>query len=110
MKKFLATLEQFAPQIVSFTVPGAGPILAGLIQHGIAVAHGASNPDGSKMTGQQKLALAVEEVMTGVKGVNAVKPGTISEEILTDALSKGIGATYDAVNLIHKSQPAAPPA
>lgn len=99
LKSFAHLAEKFGPGIVSVTVPGAGPILAGLIQHGIVVAH--AHPG----TGAEKLALAVEEVTTGAKAINAVKPGTVDEALLNDTMTKGIGATYDAIHLIHQNQP-----
>lgn len=67
-----------------------------LVIHGIQIAEDASN--GDPKTGQEKKAIALDAIQTGLSAVNAAKPGTVDINQLTDVVSNGIDEVVAAVN------------
>lgn len=92
--QWLNLIKLIVPQVVAVAVPGAGPVLAGVIVHGIEVAENSNQP------GHTKLDIAKEEISTVATGVNAVKPGTIDVHQLNDVVDAVISTSVDAANLV----------
>lgn len=93
-KKWLELLKLIVPVIVATTVPTAGPVLAGLIVHGIEIAEESGKP------GSVKLTIAKEEIKTVAAGVNAVKPGTVNVDQLGNVVDQIISASVNTANLV----------
>lgn len=73
--------------------------LINLVVHGVIVAEQAAHDHGDvPKTGAEKKEVAMELVKTGLKAVNAAKPGTVDETQLLDAVSNGIDATVKGIN------------
>lgn len=89
-------IRTLAPLVVSAVVPGVGPVLGGLIAHGIEEAE---QLKGS--SSQEKLDHAINIVTDGIGLLNTVKPDTISPIAHSDIISV-INKTVDAVNQISK--------
>lgn len=81
---------------------GVPPALIPVVVHGIAIA------EQCPATGPEKKALVLDAVATAVAGINAVKPGAVSET-WPAVVGMGIDATVGAVNAI-KHEGVVPPA
>jgi hypothetical protein len=101
MNRWLALVQTLAPILAAAAIPGpAGPIVGGLIAHGIEV--GESMHDA---TGAEKLAHVKDLVNTGVAGVNAVRPNTVDPALVDATSTAVINASIQAANLIKKTPP-----
>lgn len=91
-KAFAKIAELVAPIVLSAS--GVPVAIIPLAVHGIQLAETV----GADKTGPEKKAIALDAVVTGLNGVNAVKPGAVDVAQLTDVVSNGIDETVAAIN------------
>lgn len=102
--KWLDLVKLIAPAIVAATVPG-GPVIGGLIVHGIDEAEQIAGASGA-----EKKAHVLEIVRSGLEGANAGLAAagrpTLPATAILDAANKGIDTTIATVNLVHQKHAA----
>jgi hypothetical protein len=92
--QWLGLIKLIVPPVVAIAVPGAGPVLAGVIIQGIEVAENTGQP------GHTKLQTAKDEIATVAQGINAAKPGTIDIPQLNAVVDSVINTSVGAANLV----------
>jgi hypothetical protein len=101
-RKFIEIAQIVGP--AALTVAGVPAAVIPLVVHGITIAEetAAKRDTDGKMTGQEKKALAMDVVQTGLSAVNATaSKQLIDVDQISHVVSQGIDTTIEAINAAH---------